>query len=474
MKGLRQSFQGLAFRATMTAVKLFGRGVIYGSMLNTLAGTQVDWSSKAGRRYDNSVVWSAIQYLTSQITGDPRLIVQAQTVVADKTEWNEDPSIGLADAVENGPLFTRDQLLAGVLISLVVDGNGYWMKIRSGSRVVGYAYLPHWHVWPRNDIPFAGLPDDGSVAVTCYEYTTPDGEVLRIAPSEIVHFRWGQNPEPGCAALGISPIHASLREIGTDNMAATLGAALLENAGIPGIWITPKDNKALTPDQEKRAGAIVQRKITGDMAGTPMWAPVAADLTVVGFSPDKLVLSETRSLSSERILGPLRIDPMVLGLRSQNKTYANFEEANKAAWRAGCKPVLRLIARTLERQALPDFVASSVGLFEGGLVRVRGLRVWWDLSEVSEEQPDIDAEWTRVGKAFLQDMITRAEARAMIGLKSKPEDEVYYSQIKAALAPDVQKDAKKPDPKSDTKRAVMALIEARKALKDIEKLDEAA
>jgi phage portal protein BeeE len=466
MNPLRQTLRSLAIQG----VKLFGRMIQYGSALR-LPGTNVDWANRIGRKYDNSAVWAAIQYLADQICGDPRLIVQVKKTLDGKSEWQETES-GLPDALENGPLYSRDQLLFGVVISLVVDGNAYWLKIRSGTRVIGYAYLPHWRVVPRNDIAFGGRPADGSVPVTVYEFQNADGTTLGFAPEDIVHFRWGQNPEPGAESLGISPIFASFREIATDNLAATLGAALLENGGIPALWISPKGEKGMRPDQEKEASAIVQRKITGDQAGTPIWAPVPADITVVGYSPDKLVLSETRSMAAERILGPLRIDPMVLGFRSQNKTYSNFEEANKAAWRGACKPMLRLISRALHKQALPDFLGRTAQeqMFGGG----SDLRVWWDLSEVSEEQPDIDKEWARVGRAFIQDLIMRSEARAMIGLKSKPEDDVYFSAVKAALAPKVEADAEKPEPKDETKRAVMALIRARSALEAIDAIEDAA
>lgn len=467
MNRFSQVFRSIANRVT-DGVRLFGRMIQYGSALR-LPGTNVDWMSRVGRKYDNSAVWAAIQYLADQICGDPRLIVQVKKTLDGKAEWHEAAS-GLPDALENGPLYSREQLLFGAVVSLVVDGNAYWYKIRSGTRVIGFAYLPHWRVTARNDIPFAGRPADGSVAVTVYEYQNADGDTLGFAPEEIVHFRWGQNPEPGAEALGISPIFASFREIATDNLASTLSAAILENGGIPGLWISPKSGAGLRPDQEDTANAIVQRKITGDQAGTPIWSPIPADLTVVGYSPDKLVLSETRSMAAERILGPLRIDPMVLGFRSQNKTYSNFEEANKAAWRGACKPMLRLISRALQKQALPDFVSRAPqGLGAGG-----DLRVWWDLSEVSEEQPDIDAEWTRVGKAFIQDLIMRSEARAMIGLKSKPEDDVYFSAVKASLAPKVEVDASKSDPKDETKRAVLALIRARSALESIENIEDAA
>ncbi len=429
-----------------------------GSFMSLLGSTSENWNRRAAKRYRNSAVWSGISYLARQVTGDPRVIIQRQVVdKGGKTEWNEIVASPFIETLNVCLVHSLEQLLWGAIISLVCCGNGYWLKIRAGAGVIGYVYLPHMLVRARNDIPFGGLAADGSNPITCFEYSNPDGTILRFAVQDVVHFKWGMDLD--CTGLGISPIDPVLKEVVTDDTAATLGISLLDNAGITGVWISPKDSiKGISKEQEAKVANVLKRNSTGDMAGTPTFAPFPADLTVIGHSPDKMVLSATRALAASRVLSPLGIDPMVVGFPSENKTYSNFEEACRAAWRSGVKPILRLIARTLNAQALPDFVAV------GGSVRV-----WWDLSEVPEEQEDINLEAERLRKLWISDVIQRSEARNGLGYASEADDDVYYTEWKSKFAPKVDPNADpNAKPAADKpKRIIEQMIEAQRALREL-------
>lgn len=410
-------------RIVQRVAAIFGRtsGGLFSS-LSMLSSSQRDWNREAGARYDNSAVAAIIQYLTRQITGDPRLVVQSQMRVNGKIEWAETqhPMPGL---LNNGPL-TDGQTLGGVILSLVVSGNAYLIKSRNPiGRVEGLLYVPHWSVRAINnqDSPFGDRRADGTHLVTYYEYTSPDGARIPFRVADVVHFRWGVDPR--APQYGMSPLVASLREVVTDNNAATLGAALLANAGIPGVAISPKTEVStdLTPEQREALNEKFRRRVTGDMAGAPFIAPFPVDYTLIGFSPDKLVLGATRALATSRICAPFGVDPMVLGLPSEQKTYSNYEEAARAAWRSACKPLLRLIAGTLYHQVL---------VIEYPLDQ--GLRLYWDLSEVAEEQENINQEADRLRKLFMADAITRSDLRGALGYDvDDRRDNVFYSQQRA-------------------------------------------
>jgi HK97 family phage portal protein len=407
-------------RIVQRVAAIFGKtgGGLYSSF-SLLSSSQRDWNREAGPRYDNSAVAAIIQYLTRQITGDPRLVVQQQRRVNSKTEWVETqhPMPGL---LAQGPL-TDDQTLGGVILSLVVSGNAYLVKSRNTiGRVEALLYVPHWSVRAisNQDSPFGDRRADGTNLITYYEYTSPDGLRMPFRVDDIVHFRWGVDPK--MPQYGMSPLVAVLREIVTDNQAATLGAALLANAGIPGVAISPKTEVStdLTPEQREALNEKFRRRVTGDMAGAPFIAPFPVDYTLIGFSPDKLVLGQTRALATSRICSPFGIDPMVLGLPSEQKTYSNYEEAARAAWRGACKPLLRLISDTLYNQVLiVDYPLDAA------------LRVYWDLSEVAEEQENINQEAERLRTLFLADAITRSDLRAALGYEvDDRRDNVFYSQ----------------------------------------------
>ncbi|TXH54532.1 MAG: phage portal protein, partial [Desulfurellales bacterium] len=400
--------------------------------LSILSGSNRNWIKEAGPRYDNSAVFAVIQFLTRQVTSEPRFIVERQRANNGKTEWVEDIQHELPKILRRGPIMTSDQLIGGAILSLVVNGNAYWVKDRLISgKLTGFVYVSHWRmeaVRDRNS-PFGDRFADGTNLVTFYEYTNPDGNKIPFRVEDIVHFRWPV-PDPVRPEYGLSPIFAALREIVTDNEAATLSAALLKNAGIPGVAMSPKEGSSIAmlsdPDQRKDLNTKFARRISGDMAGAPFIAPGPMEFTVIGFSPDKLVLKDTRSLAVTRIFSPFGIDPMVCGFPSEQKTYSNFEEALRHAWRSGSRPVCRLIAETIHEQVLAvDYPQDA-----------ETARAYWDLSEVPEEQDDKYKVADMVRKDWMADGITRAEFRLSRGFDvEESRDKVFYSEVKAANAP---------------------------------------
>lgn len=428
MKPIQNIGRSLASLASRT-VNFFGKSGsgFFSSAFTFLSGSNRNWSKDAGPRYDNSAVFAAIQYLTQQITGDPRLVVQKQATGKNgKVEWVE-MTHELPSIIRRGSIMNADMLIAGVILSLVVSGNGYWIKDRlPNGRVIGYVFVPYWQMAAiRNKpSPFGDRLNDGTHLVNFYEFKNADGSIIPFRVEDVVHFRWGI--DPARPEYGLAPIFASLREIVQDNEAATLGAALLANAGIPGVAISAKEGTTageLTPEQREQLNTKFARRVSGDMAGTPFLAPFPCDFTVIGFSPDKLVLAQTRALAVTRILAPLGIDPMVLGFPSEQKTYSNFEEAARAAWRKGCKPVLRLLAETIDEQCFQVDYLPPMG--------ANVVRVYWDLSEVNEELDDKYKEAEMIRADWMGDLITRATAKEARGYEvDEAADKVYFSHSK--------------------------------------------
>lgn len=443
---------------TARALALFGKGggVMASAFWSGLSGSTQNWHREAGVRYDNSAVCAIIQYFMRQLTGDPRLVVQRQVIKGGKVEWAEVPH-DMVRVMARGPM-TDDQMLGGVILSLVAFGNAYLVKDRSVSgRLNALVYVPTHQMVAVNDrnSPFGDRAADGTHLVTFYEYRSSDGRIIPFRVEDVVHFRWGVDPM--AVRYGLSPIWSVLREVATDNNAATLGAALLANAGIPGVAISPKTEVAgqLTPDQKEALNEKFRRRVTGDMAGAPFISPFPVDYTIIGFSPDKLVLNETRALAVTRICAPFGIDPMVLGFPSETKTYSNFEEAARNAWRSACKPIARLISDTLYNQVLRvDYPIDS-----------ESARVYWDFSEVAEEQENITQEAERLRKLFMADAITRSDLRAALGYEvDDSRDNVFYSAQKPQVASNPKADG---DGKGDTTRAVAALVAQARALEAV-------
>lgn len=433
MKGLTHSFRALAQRATSAFLPF--RNAFSVLVSGFLSGSSQNWKAKAGKVYDNSVVAAAIEYLSGGIDAGPRLVVERPIRGTKGREWLEVDDHFLPSVVESGVVMTASQLYAGVVISLVTSGNAYWLKIRNNSGVlIGFAYLAHYRVTPMGDKDF-GDRQAGAFPITYYQIDDRE-----IDPTEIVHFRWGMDPDrPGC---GKSPIDASLREVCTDNEASTLTQTLLERGGVLGQVLSPSSPPAESrrvatpsPGQMNETAAIIRMSMTGDSATTLI--PIPFDLKVqnVGFKPSELALDKQRQMSLERILSPLGIDPMVLGLPSQSKTFSNFEEANEAAVRRALLRILSIVGKELTSQCL-------LIDFEKRVQRFSSNRVSWDLSEVPALQVDLDLLNQRIRENFKADLITRAEGREELGYTWDTEDDRYHSEIMREGKPSPEDDDK--------------------------------
>ncbi len=410
---------------------LFSKIKIWGSHPGTGSWPSlVQWLSKdfdyvreAGLVYDNSVVAAANSWFWRQLLY-PRLIVEQYS----KNEWDEMEGHPLPLAYENGPYYDQTVLLYGTLLSMFVAGNSYWLIARSGARKpAGFYYVPHWSMSPKADRDNA----DGTQFITHYEYRPAGGVAENVAIEDVVHLRYGLNP--GNPMYGISPLAAALREVCTENEIATLSAALLRNAGLTALLMSPKEGKvdksAFTPEAIAETKRKFRDQTTGERAGTPIFMPAPYDVHNIGFKPDEIIPEIQRRVNVERICVSMGIDPMVLGFKSENKTYSNYQEANEAAFETAVVPMLKVLSIQLTRQVLRrEYGAAG------------NVRVGWDLSEVPALQDDENELAERTSLLFSSNVITRAEAKRALKMDvDEKRDDVYMNELGASANPEQAK-----------------------------------
>lgn len=410
---------GLGTRIRYAMFRLIGGSTSgwWSSFRNLLAGTTIDYGRECGVVYDNSIVSASVSWAWKQLIY-PRLVVQSRGKgEVGEDIWTEVPNHGLDQAFNRWIYYDRTVLLHSTILHLLVGGNAFWRKVRSRSgECVGFVALPAGLVEVCSDGPGN---ESGRLLITHYRYRPPGVGVHEdISPSEVVHFRWGM--DPANMAVGLSPLYAALRSVYGENAAATLSAALLKNAGLTGIVYSPKEGSHDFPEDPGQRQELLKKfmfKSQGDGAGMPVVLPFAADVHNVGFSPEQLSLDKTRALDVSRICANIGIDPMILGLPSDAKRFANFKEALEASYESTIAPILEVLAIQIDGQVLKaDFDEDP------------NLRVGWDESRVPARQQDKDALFTRAGKAYRQDdLVTKNEARKMIGLGPVTGGEGFYS-----------------------------------------------
>jgi len=348
-----------------------------------------------------------------------RTFIEAQAIVESRRqppEKNQKPvwEHSLDHAAEllldqPNPFYDGDTLWQAVLASYVPNGNAFVRKVRNPfGDVIELWYLPHWLVTPK-------YPSDGSRYLDYYDFRSGIGVPERIAPRDMIHFRFGLDPQN--TRLGLSPLASLLREVFTDDEAAIFSAAILKNMGVPGLIISPKD-KSLRPssadvDEVKRSF----NDVTGTGRGGTKVLGVPTDVAQFGFDPNKLMLGNLRDISEERVCACLGLPAAVVGFGSgmqATKVGATMRELVKMAWVGCLSPMQKTLGKQTSRQLLPDFVSQT-----------RRFRVRFDTADVSGFQEDDNQLATRVGGLVREGILRVDRAQAMLGLEVDESQKIY-------------------------------------------------
>lgn len=384
------------------------------------------YSALVGDAFDTSIVGACINWMA-------RNFPEAKPAM-----WREDAAGGRTRVRKNGmlrllhrpnPFYSWRTLVMAMVISWVVAGNIYLLKRRSTFlEPIQLWWVPQWMMKPAGR-PEARQGDEDWI--THYDYWTPSGH-LTVARTEVVHVRFGLDPDD--PRVGISPIHAELRNIFTDEEAARFTASLLKNMGVPGVTIAPEiaAEGMSEPDAEEIKKKYMA-KFGGDQRGEPMVFTGPMKVTPVGFSPKDLDLSALRDVAEERVTSALGLSAAVVGFGTglhQVKVGATMDSLRDAAHLECSRPTLGTWASEIEHQLLPDFVGRGLD----------STRFEFDFTGI----PILADHELKRSKRIIEEMRgsarTRAEARKDLDLPIGPRDNVYlvpsgFTEVPANEAP---------------------------------------
>jgi HK97 family phage portal protein len=394
-------------RASLKAFSMaWSRGASWG--LTWLAGTKYDYATAAGDGRSNAAVMACVRWVQRALPEAPLVVVE-RNADGELTPVPEHPLQAKLDTPN--PHYSGLHLISALVADLMLTGNAYALKVRSGRGTVAELWwVPSSMIEPR-------WADDGSEYIGWYEYAV-DGRLVEIAPSEVIHIRQGFDPNN--IRKGLSDLACLLREIATDNEAANWTAAMVRNVNPPGVVISPADKDA-QPSQADLddVKAKYKERFGGDNRGEPLVMQGPTQVQVLSFSPEQMNLREIRNIPEERITAVFGIPAAVVGLGTgleQTKVGATMSEQREQAYESCLIPLQRLIAAELQMQLVPDF---------GNPAR---LRVRFDLSEVRVLQDDQNALHTRAREDLKAGLLTLNQALGMIGEEplSGPEGDVRF------------------------------------------------
>lgn len=355
-----------------------------------------------------------------------RTFTEAQAVVQrrrDERVWDHITDHRLEQLIdEPNVYYDGDALWKATVLSYMLDGNAYWYKVRNGiGSVIGLWYLPHWTVRP-------AYPSDSSTFISHYDYAsglaTPDAVAKRIPVRDIVHFRFGLNPDN--PRYGLSPLHCLLREVMTDEDASTFSQVILRNMGVPGLVLAPKD-ASFTPNnaQRKELQDEIDSEFVGRQRGRTLVLNRPIDAFQFGFDANKLMLANLRDISEERVCAVLGIPAAVVGFGSglqSTKVGATMRELRRLAWVQCLLPMQKSLAKQVTKQLLPDFQSQTARF-----------RVRFDDSDVSAFQEDDDLFAKRVTGLVQGGLLRVDRAQQMLGLEVDETQRVYIRPANASI-----------------------------------------
>lgn len=383
-----------------------------GWQLFGIPGSNFDYAGEVGDGTGSSTVMAPLNWIARTFPAAP---VALYKVLKD---GQEEPVVG-HDMIRllhrPNEYYTGKLLWQATALDYYIGGNAYWLKLRN--RAGGVAelwWVPSFLIEPKG-------PDNGdtSTFIDYYDYR-PNGVQIRIDPDDIVHFRFGMDPDN--QRKGRSPMKSVLREIFTDDEAATYTATLLKNMGVPGIVVSPKEGGNAGPSTEdvKATKSYMRTQFTGDKRGEPLVLSGPTDVAQFGFSPDQMNLKDLRRVPEERVTAVIGIPAIVCGLGAglDRSTFANFSEARKAAYESNIIPGQEVMQEDIRFQLLPDFEDDPMAW-----------KVAFDLSDVRILQEDENKKAERLDIGVRGGWLKRGEARREMGFEANEEDEVYLVPV---------------------------------------------
>lgn len=242
-------------------------------------------------------------------------------------------------------------------------------------------------------------------------------------PEDVWPVKYGM-PDPRNPLVYISPLIACVREIVGENETTNFMASVLYNMGMPGLIVSPeqpiKDEGAAKKWTTKVREALT--RYTRDARGEPYVAPDPVKIQTVSFAPNQMNLDALDRLFITKICSALGVDPMAVGLPSDNRTYNNYAEARKALIEDTVLPLWDVMLPPLEK-----------ALRESGYLRatMRGVHLAVNRKAYRELEDDRFKVSTDVQAIFKAGVSTRGEARQALGFKTDTTDSRTFFDMMA-------------------------------------------
>lgn len=296
------------------------------------------------------------------------------------------------------PIMSWSELDAVVITYAAIGGACRLHKVRA--RPGG----PVLELWPYHAAQLWPVSSDTDW-ISHYEYEAGGGitGTRRVPVEDVIDLKW-PSVDPGRPWLALPPLVAAAREVDTLGELTRYLYALLVNDATPHTVVKLPAGIQLKQEQFERLRQSWERRHSGENRGRVAILEGGADVATLSPNLEQLAWEALSRVPEARVAAAFRVPAIVAGLHVglERATYANYGEARQVMTEDTIVPMWRAHADELTQALADDF---------GG-----GVTIQRDLSQVAALQENQDAVYGRVISAWDGALITRNEARAMLGL----------------------------------------------------------
>jgi HK97 family phage portal protein len=349
----------------------------------------------------NAIVYSCVTTLARSFQEAP-LVLETYNPVDDMWEQSEDNVF--LDPFYKNPDLSASEINQYIITHLELTGKYFLWKWRSDDGMVReiWPVPPSWVTI--NPVPCISPDPDAQRLIQSFTIKTAGGCEYHVLPDDMAY---GRFPDPTSLWRGLSPLQAAARNVYLDEKGDTYKAEAMTALSLPGLAI--KTKKPLNPNQKADLRAALRRKIGKDVRENAILIS-GDDASIEMLNPmNDFEWESYTDLNETRICMVFGVPPIVIGalVGLKNSPWSNTGEARRWMYRNTMTALWEMVAINHTRDFIP--------------IELQGkLRYRYRTDDVKELQEDIKERTDRAHKLFRGGIITREEAREILGYDAAP------------------------------------------------------
>jgi len=338
---------------------------------------------------------------------------EPQLIAYKDTADGEQPA-GSTDALQKlirqpNPDMGEAEFMQFVITYAPCGGNVYiWKERNQAGRVV--------RLWPWHDGQVSIVPGHNSKEglVSGYLFDVGDGRKIPLSKKDVFQWKWMIDPEQPWK--GIGAIEFASRDVTSDTESSRYTYAMFKNNAIPPFAVTLPDGDELDDATVKRLQKQWIKRYGGENRGVPGFMQAGMTIQKLGMNMQELDLSNLKNIPESRICAAFGVPATIAGL------YVGLKRSDYGDGMAR-KSFTETTLVALWRAFSSEMTMALSDEFGGGY------QLRFNLDQVKALAENVNEMWTRLLNAVDKGVITRAEFKRSVGLKVKPEDEVYKTSM---------------------------------------------